>query len=63
MRSATADANATLWSPGQLFFDEYVEFIAEDGLFEITPKDIRLRKMELDENKRPSERRKIKKLH
>ena len=36
--------------------------IAEDKLVEITPKAIRLRKMELDENKRLSKRRKVKKL-
>ena len=60
MRSATADATVTLRSPRQLSLDQYIEFIAEDELVEITPKVIRLRKIELDENKRLSKRRKEK---
>ena len=60
MRSATADATVTLRSSRQLSLDQYIEFIAEDELVEITPKDIRLRKTELDENKRLSKRRKEK---
>ena len=60
MRSATADATVTLRPSRQLSLDQYIEFIAEDELVEITPKDIRLRKIELDENKRLSKRRKEK---
>ena len=60
MRSATSDATVTLRSSRQLSLDQYIEFIAEDELVEITPKDIRLRKIELDENKRLSKRRKEK---
>ena len=40
--------------------DQYIEFIAEDELVEITPISIRLRKMELDQNKRMSARKKEK---
>ncbi len=58
MRSATSDATVTLRSSRQLSLDQYIEFIAEDELVEITPQDIRLRKIELDENKRLSKRRK-----
>ena len=60
MRSATSDATVTLRPHRQLSLDQYIEFIAEDELVEITPKDIRLRKIELDENKRLSKRRKEK---
>ena len=60
MRSATADATVTLRPSRQLSLDQYIEFIAEDELVEITPQDIRLRKIELDENKRLSKRRKEK---
>ena len=60
MRSATSDATVTLRSSRQLSLDQYIEFIAEDELVEITPKVIRLRKIELDENKRLSKRRKEK---
>ena len=37
-----------------------LEFIAEDELVEVTPINIRLRKMELDQNKRLSMKRKEK---
>ena len=60
MRSATSDATITLRSPRQLSLDQFIEFIAEDELVEVTPKAIRLRKIELDENKRLSQRRKEK---
>ena len=62
MRSATSDATVTLRPPRQLSLDQYIEFIAEDELVEVTPKELRLRKTELDENKRLSERRKEKHL-
>ncbi len=61
MRSATADATATLRPSKQLSLDQHIEFIAEDELVEITPKSIRLRKIELDENKRLTQKRKEKK--
>ena len=61
MRSATSDATATLRPSKQLSLDQHIEFIAEDELVEITPKSIRLRKIELDENKRLTEKRKEKK--
>jgi len=60
MRSATSDATVTLRPPRQLSLDQFIEFIAEDELVEVTPKSIRLRKIELDENKRLSQRRKEK---
>ena len=60
MRSANSDATVTLRPPRQLSLDQFIEFIAEDELVEVTPKAIRLRKIELDENKRLSQRRKEK---
>jgi len=60
MRSSTSDATVTLRPPRQLSLDQFIEFIAEDELVEVTPKTIRLRKTELDENKRLSQRRKEK---
>ena len=60
MRSATSDATVNLRPPRQLSLDQFIEFIAEDELVEITPKAIRLRKIELDDNKRNSQRRKEK---
>ncbi len=52
MRAASADATVTLRPPKLLSLDQAIEFIAEDELVEVTPQNIRLRKMELDPNKR-----------
>ena len=43
-----------------LSLDQSIEFIAEDELLEVTPQSIRLRKMELDQVKRLSLRKKEK---
>ena len=60
MRAAGSDNTITLRPPKQLSLDQYIEFIAEDELVEVTPLNIRLRKMELDQNKRVSTKRKQK---
>ena len=52
MRSSTSEATVTLRPPRPLSLDQAIEFIAEDELVEVTPQNIRLRKMELDANKR-----------
>lgn len=60
MRSSTSDATVTLRPPRILSLDQSIEFIAEDELVEVTPKNVRLRKMELDAGKRIAARRKEK---
>jgi GTP-binding protein len=57
IRSSTAEATVTLRPPRPLSLDQSIEFIAEDELVEVTPQNIRLRKMELDPNKRASKRK------
>jgi GTP-binding protein len=52
MRAASADATVTLRPPKLMSLDQAIEFIAQDELVEVTPQNIRLRKMELDPNKR-----------
>jgi len=52
MRSSTAEATVTIRPPRPLSLDQSIEFIAEDELVEVTPETVRLRKMELDANKR-----------
>ena len=52
MRSSTAEATVTLRPPRPMSLDQAIEFIAEDELVEVTPISERLRKMELDPNKR-----------
>ena len=60
MRAAGSDNTVTLRPPRQLSLDQFIEFIAEDELVEITPENIRLRKMELNQSKRATIKRKEK---
>tara|TARA_B100001996_G_scaffold153252_2_gene116624 strand:- start:1013 stop:2842 length:1830 start_codon:yes stop_codon:yes gene_type:complete len=60
MRAAGSDNTVTIRPPRRLSLDQYIEFIAEDELVEVTPNNIRLRKMELDQNKRIAMKRKEK---
>ena len=60
MRAAGSDNTITLRPPKQLSLDQCIEFIAEDELVEVTPLNIRLRKMELDQNRRVAIKRKEK---
>ncbi len=60
MRASGSDNTVTLRPAKQLSLDQYIEFIAEDELVEITPENLRLRKMELDPNKRASQKKKEK---
>jgi GTP-binding protein len=52
MRSSTSEITVTVRPPRPMSLDQTIEFIAEDELVEITPINIRLRKRELDPNKR-----------
>lgn len=52
MRAASADNTVTLRPPRILSLDSYIEFLAEDELLEVTPENMRLRKFQLDPNKR-----------
>jgi len=58
MRASTSDTTIILRPPRILSLDQAIEFIAEDELVEITPKSVRLRKMELDATKRQQKSRK-----
>ena len=60
MRAAGSDATVTLRPPQNLSLDQCIEFIAEDELIEVTPQNIRMRKMELDINKRLAQKKKEK---
>jgi GTP-binding protein len=57
MRASTSDATIILRPPRVLSLDQAIEFIAEDELVEVTPKSIRLRKMELDATRRQQKSR------
>ncbi len=57
MRASNSEATVTLRPPRPFSLDQTIEFIAEDELVEITPQNIRLRKMILDADKRASNKR------
>ena len=52
MRASGSDNTVSLRPPKKFSLDQYIEFISEDELVEVTPSNIRIRKMELDQNKR-----------
>jgi GTP-binding protein len=57
MRAAGSDEAIRLVPPREMTLEFALEFIEDDELVEITPKNIRLRKKYLDENERKSFRR------
>ncbi|GAB4455425.1 MAG: translational GTPase TypA [Armatimonadaceae bacterium] len=52
MRSSTADVAVRLTRPLDMSLDKSLEYISEDELLEVTPKNIRMRKKELNANMR-----------
>ncbi|MEN3005498.1 translational GTPase TypA [Dehalobacterium formicoaceticum] len=52
MRSSTADETTKLKEPRLLSLEEAIEFISDDELVEITPKNVRIRKKYLKRNER-----------
>src|SRR3990167_1916907 len=53
IRAAGKDENVILSPPKLMSLEQAIEFINEDELIEVTPKEIRLRKKELRGNIRP----------
>ena len=60
VRSSTKDNTVVLRPPKKLSLDQCIEFISQDELIEITPLSLRMRKMELDINKRIAQNKKNK---
>jgi GTP-binding protein len=52
MRSSTADVLVRLVPVRRLSLDQALEFLREDECLEVTPKAVRLRKVELDKTAR-----------
>jgi GTP-binding protein len=57
MRAAGSDENVKLETPRKITLELALEFIADDELIEVTPSAIRLRKRELDANRRRKEQK------
>ena len=52
MRSKASDGTVQLTPPVIFSLEQCIDFIENDELLEVTPKSLRLRKKELDHNKR-----------
>jgi GTP-binding protein len=52
MRSSSSDGVVQLTPPTIMSLEECIDFVENDELLEVTPKNLRLRKRELDPNKR-----------
>jgi GTP-binding protein len=52
MRSSSSDGTVQLTPPVIMSLEECLDFLENDELLEVTPKSLRLRKIELDHNKR-----------
>ena len=52
MRSSSSDGVVKLTPAVDMTIEECLDFIENDELVEVTPKSLRLRKRELDSNKR-----------
>jgi GTP-binding protein len=52
MRSKSSDGTVQLTPPINFSLEECLDFLEKDELLEVTPKSLRLRKRELDPNKR-----------
>jgi GTP-binding protein len=62
VRSANKDNTVVLRPCKKMSLDQCIEFISDDELIEVTPSNLRLRKMELDINKRISQNKKNKEI-
>ncbi|MDD4202169.1 MAG: translational GTPase TypA [Candidatus Omnitrophica bacterium] len=61
MRASGSDEAIALITPRQMTLEFALEFIEDDELVEITPKNVRLRKMNLNEEERKREKNRISK--
>jgi GTP-binding protein len=52
LRASGSDENILLTTPVKLSLEDYISFINDDELVELTPRSIRLRKIKLKESER-----------
>jgi len=54
LRASGSDENIVLTTPVKMSLEDYIAFINDDELVELTPRSIRLRKIKLKESERKS---------
>jgi len=59
VRASGSDDNIVLVPPKRLTLEEALEYIADDELLEVTPKNLRLRKRHLDPHLRKREAKRV----
>jgi GTP-binding protein len=60
MRKAFRDIDERLTPPHEMSLDEYIEYLSDDELLEVTPASLRIRKRILDKNQRVRESKRVK---
>jgi len=60
MRNAIRDIDVRLTPPRQMSLDEAIEYLTDDELLEVTPKNLRIRKRILDKSQRARETKRAK---
>jgi GTP-binding protein len=60
MRQAFRDIDQRLTPPREMSLDECIEYLADDELLEVTPRNLRVRKRILDRNQRAREMKRAK---
>ena len=58
MRASGRDDNVKIAPPIRMSLEEMLEYVEDDELLEVTPKNLRLRKRLLDENERKRAKKK-----
>jgi GTP-binding protein len=60
VRSANKDQTVSIKRPKLMSLEQYIEFLEDDELLEVTPESIRLRKRFLNKNERAKAMRELK---
>merc|ERR1712032_1759061 len=63
VRSAGADESLRLRPPRRLSLEDYLSYMTQDEIIEVTPEDIRLRKFELSKTERQKTKKNAEKSH
>ncbi|MCO6451147.1 MAG: translational GTPase TypA [Caldilineales bacterium] len=62
MRRSFKEIDSRLTPPREMSLDEFIEYLADDELLEVTPRSLRIRKRELDRHERARQTKRAKEL-